>query len=154
MDVTIEPGHPADAGELITVQRAAYLGEAQRYGTPFLPPLTESPEEVFANGVTVLVARLTSGRLVGSVRGTAGGDTWFVQRLAVAPDLHGRGIGSRLLDAIEALAPAGTTRCELDTGARSEANLRLYRRHGYAEVGRRAMSPEVTLVYLRKQIAG
>ena len=54
----------------------------------------------------------------------------------------------------KALAPPGTTGCELDTGAQSEANLRRYRRRRYVEVRRRAMSPDLTLVYLRKQIAG
>ncbi|WP_213450885.1 GNAT family N-acetyltransferase [Rhizomonospora bruguierae] len=153
MDVRIEKGRPGDAGELITVQRAAFVGEAQLYGTPFLPPLTERPEEVFAPGVAVLVARL-GARLVGSVRGVLSGPTWLVKRLAVAPDLHGRGIGSRLLAAVEAAAPPAATQLQLDTGARSEPNLRLYRRYGYAEVDRRAISPDVTLVYLRKRIAG
>ncbi|MDT7552926.1 MAG: hypothetical protein QOI16_1462, partial [Pseudonocardiales bacterium] len=30
---------PSDAGEVLTVQRAAYVTEAQRYAAPHIPPL-------------------------------------------------------------------------------------------------------------------
>lgn len=40
----IVPAGVADAGEILTVQRAAYLTEAQHYADPFLPPLTELDE--------------------------------------------------------------------------------------------------------------
>jgi tRNA (guanine37-N1)-methyltransferase len=54
----------------------------------------------------------------------------------VAPDLHGQGIGSRLLNEIEARAPDGTTTLRLRTGVFSASNLAYYRRRGYLEVGR------------------
>lgn len=47
-ELTIAPAVPADAGELLTVQRAAYLAEGERYGTFRIPPLTETPDEVRA----------------------------------------------------------------------------------------------------------
>jgi tRNA (guanine37-N1)-methyltransferase len=84
----------------------------------------------------VLVAK-RGGRLVGSVRGDqAEGGVWYLGRLRVAPDMHGQGIGSRLLSEIEACAPAGTTRLRLRTGVFSAGNLAYYRRRGYVEVGR------------------
>ena len=49
----------------------------------------------------------------------------------VAPDLQGRGIGRALLAYAEAAAPAGTSRFWINTGTRSKANLRRYRRAGY-----------------------
>jgi tRNA (guanine37-N1)-methyltransferase len=52
----------------------------------------------------------------------------------VAPDLQGRGIGRALLDFAEQAAAPGTTRYRLNTGVRSEANLRRYRRAGYRVV--------------------
>ena len=42
MTVHIGPLGPEHAGEVLTVQRAAYVTEAQRYGSPELPPLRES----------------------------------------------------------------------------------------------------------------
>src|SRR3954469_12989520 len=92
--VRIERAAPADAGEILTLQRAAYVTEAQLHGDPFLPPLVESLDQVRSviGGSVVLTARL-GGRLLGSVRGTFNDRTCLVGRLAVAPDVRRRGIG-------------------------------------------------------------
>ena len=74
------------------------------------------------------------GRLVASVRGRVRPEdptVWETGRLMVAPDLQGRGIGHALLEYAEAAAPAGTRRFWVNTGAKSTANLRRYRRAGY-----------------------
>ena len=39
---------PDDAGELLTLQRAAYVTEAQDHHDAFLPPLTETLQEMRA----------------------------------------------------------------------------------------------------------
>lgn len=141
MQIMIAPAAVADAGEVLTVQRAAYVSEAQLYGDPQLPPLTETLER----------ATLVAG-------------TGHIGRLAVVPDLQGRGIGRQLLSAVEAAlvagqrtaapgrAGAGLVRFELFTGAHSEANLRLYRRHGYTVVEHRPAPPGPGLVFLRKPV--
>ena len=149
----VRPAVPADAGELWTVQRAAYLPEARAHETFDLPPLLETlPELVEALATsTVLVARL-GPRLVGSVRGEAvDGDVWYVGRLLVAPDQQGRGLGSALLAAVEELAPAGSRVLRLVTGVRSTANLALYARRGYVEVGRQD-HPATPVVVLEKPL--
>ena len=101
---------PDDAGELLTLQRAAFLAEARLNGSLDLPPLTETVPEILTalDRETVLVARLR-GRLVASVRGSRRPEgRWYVGRLVVAPDWQGQGIGSLMMDLIEELAPAGT----------------------------------------------
>ncbi|MGW4499931.1 GNAT family N-acetyltransferase [Micromonospora sp. NPDC004336] len=161
----IAPADVTDAGEILTVQRAAYLVEAQRYADPFLPPLTETLDEVravLAGPATVLTARL-GHRLVGSVRAHVDGDTAHVGRLSVAPDQQGRGVGGRLLSAVEAACLAGEStpaasgvgrlrRFALFTGADSEQNLRLYHRHGYRVVGHRPDPNGVRLALLEKAV--
>lgn len=152
MDVTIGPALPQDAGELLTVQRAAYLIEAERYASFRLPPLTETVDEVRAAIVgddTVLVAR-AGHRLVGSVRGRVADGVGHIGRLSVAPDLHGYGIGRRLLHAIEQTLGGRVSRLQLFTGAHSEENLRFYRRSGYADVGLRLIDAGPGLAYLEK----
>ena len=57
--------------------------------------------------------------------------TWDIGRLMVAPDLQGRGIGRLLLTPIEAAAPGGVRAFVLFTGARSERNIRIYKKAGY-----------------------
>ncbi|MER6582469.1 hypothetical protein ABT267_42790, partial [Nonomuraea sp. NPDC001023] len=42
----VERAVAADAGEILTLQRAAYVSEAQLYGDPYIPPLVESLEQV------------------------------------------------------------------------------------------------------------
>jgi ribosomal protein S18 acetylase RimI-like enzyme len=141
MDLQISPAQHADAGELITVQRAAFLAEGRLNDSFLLPPLTETLDEVRAaiasDDTVVLVARL-GHRLIGSVRGLIADGTGHVGRLAVAPDLQGHGIGRQLMTAIEAELTGRVTRFELFTGATSEGNLRLYRSLGYVEIGQRS----------------
>jgi ribosomal protein S18 acetylase RimI-like enzyme len=89
-------------------------------------------------------------RLVGCVRGRVAGDRMEVARFAVAPDLQGNGIGSALLSAVEAAAPSAVATLWLVTGAASEANLRLYRRTGYAVVVDQTDAVGVAMVILEK----
>ena len=74
-----------------------------------------------------------------------------IGRLTVAPDCQGQGLGSRLLAAVEAELPATVTALRLFTGERSEGNLRLYARAGYAETGRESTAAGYALVHLGKQ---
>ncbi|MFG2055157.1 GNAT family N-acetyltransferase [Micromonospora sp. NPDC048930] len=152
--VTIAPAGVADAGEILTVQRAAYLVEAQRYADPFLPPLTETLDEIraaLAGPTTVLAARLGS-RLIGSVRAWIADDTAHVGRLSVAPDQQGRGVGGRLLTAIEAACAGRVARFALFTGADSAENLRLYARRGYRVVAHRPDENGNPLAVLEKTL--
>lgn len=154
----------ADAGEILTVQRAAFLAEGQRYREPYLLPLRESLDEVRAAiadpACTVVVAELDGGdrnldgtparpgRLVGSGRLSADGETAQVSRIAVAPDRQGSGVGSAVLRALHEAVPAGVLRTWLRTGAGSQGNLDWYGRAGYAPVGRseNELGVELTLM--------
>jgi tRNA (guanine37-N1)-methyltransferase len=153
--LVIEPARIDDAGELWTLQLAAYVSEGKLNGSFDIPPLMETLTELRASlaAGTVLVARRAS-RLVGSVRGEpAEGGVWYIGRLMVAPDLHGQGIGSRLLSEIETRAPAGTTRLRLRTGVFSAGNLAYYRRRGYVEVGRTIDPGGTTAVIMDRFLA-
>ncbi|MEW2143411.1 GNAT family N-acetyltransferase [Micromonospora vinacea] len=151
-EATIVPAGVLDAGEILTVQRAAYLSEAQHYSDPFLPPLTETLDEVaavLAGPSIVLVAR-SGHRLVGSVRAHLDGDTAHVGRLSVAPDQQGRGVGAQLLTAVERACAGRAARFTLFTGADSARNLRLYQRHGYRIVAHRPDPNGISLAVLEK----
>ena len=127
---------PGDAGEVLTLQRAAFVTEAQAHHDLHIPPLTQTLDDLHAElgeqachgwGVR------ESGRLVGCVRAHVSGDAAELLRLVVAPDRQGRGIGTRLLLAAEELLPPQVRTLSLFTGQHSDANLRLYRRHGYRQ---------------------
>lgn len=157
-DVGVAVARPAPehAGEVLTVQRAAYVTEAQRYGVPHIPPLTESLEEIRADLARAddpsLVARAAwlGGRLVGSVRGRIDGLAMEIVRFAVAPDVQGAGIGRVLLAAVQAAAPAAVRRYWLVTGARSDDNQRFYAAAGYRVTGTTVDGAGVGLVRMQR----
>lgn len=123
---------PSDAAELLVLQRCCWLAEATANDMFDLPPLTETLDDIrrWISSWHTFVMR-SGGRLVGAVRARRDGDVWEIGRLMVAPDLQGRGLGRWLLTHAEHAAPAGTTALRLSTGARSTANLRMYRSAGY-----------------------
>jgi GNAT superfamily N-acetyltransferase len=150
-----------DAGEALAVQYAAYLSEARRYGTTEIPPLRETVAGLAADLQDPAVhgfGAWIGPRLVGSVRlrgarvGTGRGCAELA-RFSVAPDAQGHGIGRALLARVHAeLAPGDVT--WLVAGARSEENLRLYRRAGYAEAGRLVDAAGVELLRLERLAPG
>jgi len=141
-DLDVQVATPADAAELLVLQRACWVREGlAAQGRWLVPPLAEEHADVVAGlhdwttcAVRVPSAHASPGRLVASVRGRGhpGDDTrWEVGRLMVAPDLRGRGLGRELLALAESLAPARATHVWLTTGVLEEGNQRFYRRAGY-----------------------
>ncbi|QKG26733.1 GNAT family N-acetyltransferase [Actinomadura verrucosospora] len=153
-EATIEAAVPADAGELLTLQRAAYVTEAQLYGDPFIPPLVESLEQLrkVLEGDAVVLKAMLGGRMAGAVRAQFSDRTCLVGRLVVAPDLQGRGIGGRLMRALEERVAGRADALVLFTGHLSEGNLRLYRRLGFAETHRERVAAHLTFVHMRKAL--
>ncbi len=147
-DVVLRHVEPADAGEVLTLQRACWLQEQQANPGVPIPALEETLDDVrsWVSRDTVLVAR-AHGRLVGVVRASQHDQTWHIGRLMVAPDLQGSGLGRRLLAEIEAAAPAEATSYALFTGAGSKRNQRLYKKAGYRVTG----SPSPGVVSMEKQ---
>jgi GNAT superfamily N-acetyltransferase len=153
-DVEIRPIGPDDAGEALTLQRAAFVQEALIYNSVQMPPLTQTLDEMRAELVDNLgcVARI-DGRMVGVVRAQRDGPLLLIGRLAIAPDMQGRGLGSALLEAVEERGRSvGCREAELFTGSLSEANLRLYQREGYRESVRVEEDDGIEQVFLRKPL--
>lgn len=140
---------PTDAGEILTLQRAAYVSEAQLYGDVFLPALTQTLQELREELQHPALGVRVAGRLIGAVRWTVDAGVAHIGRLTVAPDMQGRGVGSALLRTAE--VASGAARFELFTGHLSDANIRLYEREGYVQTRRERLQPGVELVYMAKQ---
>jgi ribosomal protein S18 acetylase RimI-like enzyme len=146
----IQPATVADATQILALQQLAYESEARLYEDWTIPPLTQTLESLRSelHNDTVLKA-VDDQVIVGSVRATVSDNICQIGRLMVHPTHQGRGIGTALMQAIEALFPAASG-FELFTGSRSEGNIRLYIRLGYAVTGARRVSDRVTLVVLSK----
>lgn len=145
-----------DAGEILTLQRAAYVPEAQAHADLAMPPLTQTLDQLraeLAGPLTTAWGIREHGRLVASVRvRLTDPDTAEIGRLVVAPDRQGNGLGTALLLAAEARLPREVMVFRLFTGEHSHANLRLYQRLGYRETGRTPVG-SYHLVYLAKNRA-
>ncbi|WP_309066573.1 GNAT family N-acetyltransferase [Microbacterium sp.] len=149
--VEISPIRVEDAGEVMTLQRAAFVSEAQIYGTADMPPLTQTLDEVRAELADCIgwVARV-DGRLVGALRAQQSDGLLLIGRIAIAPDMQGEGIGRMLLEAAENGTRA--TEAELFTGSLSEANIRLYERCGYRQTERVPQGDGTEQVFMRKRL--
>ncbi len=157
LDITIDVAQSDDAGELLTLQRAAFLHDAQLYVDPFLPSLVQTVDElraeIAAPDRVVIVAR-KGARMVGSVRSHQVDRTAHITRLMTAPDLEGHGIGGRLLADIEQRVTPEVDRFQLGTGAESVANLAMYARRGYVECERRIDPAGIVIVMMTKTLSG
>ncbi len=141
-DLHVRVAVPADAAELLVLQRACWVREGlAARGRWVVPPLAEELDDILRDlgewttyAVRVPAVEGTPGRLVASVRARRHPDDatrWEVGRLMVAPDLQGRGLGRDLLALAESLAPADVTGFALTTGVLEEGNQRFYKRAGY-----------------------
>ena len=152
--LAISPATTADAAPILALQRRAYETEARLYDDWTIPPLTQSLASLLAEIASMTVLKACLGEtIVGSVRARLAGSTCLVGRLFVEPQRQRQGLGGALLAAIEAqFAPAEVF--ELFTGSRSESNIRLYRRHGYAVAATQRLSDQVGIVVMRKPAGG
>lgn len=154
MSVTISAATERDAEQILKLQFLCYQSEAELYGDYSIEPLTQSLDSFkseLEEGV-VLVARLGT-EVVASVRGSVDADgTARIDKLIVHPRMQRHGLGGRLLAAIEErLRTQTAAKCfQLFTGHRSEHNLRLYRKHGYATVSSERVHDRLTLVTMAK----
>jgi len=139
-----------DAEAILSLQRLAYQREAQRHNDFTIPPLRETLEEWLDCFKRMIVLKaIREGEIIGSVRAEVIEGTCYIGRLIVHPECERRGIGSSLMQAIEASFPEAA-RFELFTGHLSEGNLRLYHRLGYTDFATREVTPGLSLVYLEK----
>ncbi len=155
LDVVIAVAEPQDAGEILTLQRAAFLRDAQLYNDPFMSSLTQTTDEIRAEITDPerIVLKATAGhRIVGSVRGHLVDGACSIGRLMTAPDLEGHGIGGQLMAAIEERAAPLVERYELHTGGKSAANIAMYERRGYRLVAGHSDGSGMTIVSMTKPV--
>jgi GNAT superfamily N-acetyltransferase len=139
-----------DLERILSIQREAYVSEALPYDDFTIPPLRQTLDDLRAEfREKVILKAVIKQDLLGSVRVSLTGDTCLLERLIVVPAAQGRGIGSALLSAGEAVFPDARW-VELFTGSISKQNIRFYEKRGYVRTREESLSPRVTLVFMRK----
>ena len=135
------------------MRRAAFVTEAQQYGDPHIPPLTQTLEELRedlqADGVITLGGWY--GHRLSARCGWAGG-TEGARSVASPspPTCRASGIGTQLLMAVLPYLPEDIKEVWVFTGQRLQVqNLSLYAKHGY-EHQYDQTAGDLTYAYLRK----
>lgn len=148
--VTLSTASLADAEAILVLQKLAYQSEARLYNDWSLPPLTQTIGSLREEFATSVILKAMSGEhLIGSVRAKVVNGVCLIGRLIVHPEFQGQGIGSRLLRQIEA-SFSDLSKYEIFTGSKSEANIRLYQRHGYAITRTQVLSSTMSITFLEK----
>jgi GNAT superfamily N-acetyltransferase len=147
---TIVPATLEDAPALLSMQKIAFEPEARACQAWDIPPLQETVEGVCEHIRMATVLKAVEGeRLLGAIRGVVTAGTCLIRVLVVAPEAQGRGLGARLLRAIEDAHPHAE-RFELTTNMIMVGNVRFYLRHGYEVVEQVQHAPTIRLAFMRK----
>lgn len=156
--IEIKPASIEDAEIILQLQMQAYLSEAEIYNDYSIPPLIQTLNEIrqeFLRQVFLKAIekedsnKIEVCNIVGSIRGYIEKGTAYIGRLIVKPEYQNKGIGTRLMQAIEQHFKSAS-RYELFTGNKSDRNLHLYQKLGYYEFKRIHVNDSLTLVFLEK----
>lgn len=148
-EVTIMRADRADLPKILELQYSAFQSEAQLLNDKKIPPLMQTLSDIEAEfDAGIFLKAVFGDEIVGSVRGRVDGGTTYVGKLIVHPKYQGRGLGTKLLAAIERHSP--TVRYELFTSTRSLRNISLYERLNYKKFRERRITDELTFAYFEK----
>jgi len=148
----IEKAEMKDLEEILTLQKLAYISEAELYNDYSIAPLTQTLESINEDfGKMTILKAVEEGKIIGSVRAFEENGVCHIGRLIVHPAFQNRGIGKMLMREIEGYFPA-CRRFSLFTGKRSVKNLSIYGKLGYRPVREEQVNEKLTLVYLDKDV--
>jgi len=151
MEISIIKAESSDLEAILKLQKECYVIEAEIYNDYGIAPLTQdiqSLEEEF--GKSTILKAVVENKIIGSVRGFVENKTLYIGKLIVDQNYQNKGIGQRLLDAIEHVFQE-YSRIELFTGFKSRKNLYLYNKRGYKEFKRQKISDNLSLVFMEKR---
>lgn len=138
-----------DLDEILKLQKLAYQSEAAIYNDYGILPLTQTLEELQEEAKSSIVLKIIQDRkIVGSVRAFEKDGTCYIGRLIVHPEYQNRGIGKKLMHAIEGCFRGA--RYELFTGHLSDKNLALYEKLGYKRFRAQDITDNLKFIYLEK----
>jgi ribosomal protein S18 acetylase RimI-like enzyme len=135
----IEPGHSLSHEHVLFAERdGVVVGMSSAYTGAQHRGFSDEPLKRAA-GRSSLRMKLTRTLLapLWRILETIPEEDFYLQGIAVEPELRGAGIGSLLMDDVEARARAsGSARLSLDVSSRNKGARRLYVRRGFVESSR------------------
>ncbi|MER8433278.1 GNAT family N-acetyltransferase [Mesorhizobium caraganae] len=148
--IRFRPAERADAAAIRDIVRAAYAKWVPVIGREPLPMRADYDKAVAEHPFDLAIE---GDRIVGMLETTLEDDHLWIENVCVAPQAQGRGIGRLLLERAEEKArAAGRRELRLLTNGAFEANVSLYRKHGYT-IDREEPFMNGTTVYMSKRLA-
>lgn len=127
--LSFRPAKAADAVAIRDIVRAAYARWVPVIGREPLPMRADYHKALAEHPFDLAIE---DGRVVGMIETMLADHHLWIENVCVAPDAQGRGIGRLLLERAEDKArEAGRNELRLLTNGAFEANVLLYKRHGY-----------------------
>ncbi|TRC90865.1 GNAT family N-acetyltransferase [Mesorhizobium sp. WSM4303] len=128
--IRFRPAERADAAKIRDIVRAAYAKWVPVIGREPLPMRADYDRAVAEHPFDIAVE---DDRIVGMIETMLEDDHLWIENVCVAPQAQGRGIGRLLLERAELKArTANRFELRLLTNGAFEANVLLYKRHGYS----------------------
>ena len=148
--IRFRPAEQADAATVRDIVRAAYARWVPVIGREPMPMRVDYEKAVAEHPFELAVE---GGHIVGMIETMLEDDHLWIENVCVAPQEQGRGIGRLLLERAEQKAlDAGRPELRLLTNGAFEANVSLYKKHGYTIDREEAFMNGMT-VYLSKKLA-
>lgn len=147
--VVIDHRDPRWSGPLVELQRVAYRIEADLIGSDAIPPLHETERDLARRDLTVLAVLDEEQRPVAMIGYTRIGSTVDIDRLAVAPHRHRRGLARRLLQHVHD-TESDATAFTVSTGVGNGPATALYLSEGYRHDGEVIIAPGVAVARFRR----
>jgi GNAT superfamily N-acetyltransferase len=150
-DFNLRRAMPADAAAVRALTRNAYA--------KWVPVVGREPRPMTADYDRAVAEHLIdlyedSGSLLALIEMIPHADHLLIENIAVHPDRHGQGLGSRLLIHAEDIARSlGAREMRLYTNGLMQSNIALYTRRGYLEDRREDAGPLGMAIYMSKRLA-
>ena len=150
-EFSVRRAMPADAALVCTLTRSAYAKWVPIVGREPRPMTADYERAVREHLIDILE---DAGEVVALIEMIPHPDHLLIENIAVHPDRHGKGLGSRLLAHAEDVARTlGLTELRLYTNALMAPNIAFYARRGFAEDRREEAGALGIAVHMSRRIA-
>jgi ribosomal protein S18 acetylase RimI-like enzyme len=137
------------AEQIIKLQKASYIVEAELIGFMQIPPLLELPEDI-QNSKEIYYGCFVEEDLAGIISYTIEKDVLDICKVAVHPDFFKRGIATKLIKLVE--QTDGIRSIIVSTGFKNSPAVKLYTSMGFVETNVCEVGPGVFIVNFEKKL--
>lgn len=137
------------AEQIIKLQKASYIVEAELIGFMQIPPLLELPEDIL-NSEETYYGYFEEENLGGIISCTIDKGVLDICKVAVHPDFFKRGIATQLIKLVE--QTEGIRSIIVSTGLKNEPAVKLYTSLGFVETYVCEVAQGIHIIHFEKKL--